>query len=327
MEFSREEISNACFSSIFGAAVGDAMGVPYEFLPREKTKEVFQPYLLGCDVGVPFESRWGSLIPAGAWSDDTSMMVAALTAICESGGEIDNELIMRYFVNWWTKSWFCSLDFAFGLGGCVARALERFTNGTEPLECGGRKVSDNGNGSLMRILPFALLATYRNMNLEDTVELVCNGSRLTHAHEISLAGCCIFTEFFRNLAMGTDKQEALKNVRNIDFSGFFKKETLEQYDLVLNRPPEEWKEEDIREGGYVADTLKGAMYSIMNSGSYEEAISTAVRLGGDTDTTACVTGALAGVMYGFSSIPAMWLYPLKNYDALENVVSSFAEVI
>ena len=77
----------------------------------------------------------------------------------------------------------------------------------------------------------------------------------------------------------------------------------------------------------MADTLKGAMYSIMNSGSYEEAIGTAVRLGGDTDTTACVTGALAGVMYGFSSIPAMWLYPLKNYDALENVVSSFAEVI
>ena len=325
MGHSAEKIKDICTASVIGAAVGDAMGLPYEFLSREETRRVYIPYMIGGDNS--FTSGWRTLIPSGAWSDDTSMILATMKAISDRQGEIDNQLIMSYYVDWWTKAQFCSWDRAFGIGGIISKSLKRFQNGTEPLECGGKELMDNGNGSLMRILPFSLLAIFRNMSIEESTRLVCNGSSLTHAHEISCAGCCIFTEFLRQIVLGENKNNALQAVRDTDFSRFFGVPTLQEYDMVLKQPYETWNENNIKETGYVADTLNGALFSIMNSDSYENAINTAIKLGGDTDTVACVTGALAGTIYGYSSIPEKWTVNLRKFNMLRNIARGFADTI
>jgi ADP-ribosyl-[dinitrogen reductase] hydrolase len=72
--------------------------------------------------------------------------------------------------------------------------------------------------------------------------------------------------------------------------------------------------EDIRSSGYVIDTLEACLWCLLNSTSYAEAVLKAVNLGGDTDTTAAVTGGLAGIYYGVENIPSEWINEITRKD-------------
>ena len=64
--------------ALLGQAVGDAFGVPVEFLSREEVRLLDLRDMAGADTNPGFFSRWGNRIPKGSWSDDTSMTVAWL---------------------------------------------------------------------------------------------------------------------------------------------------------------------------------------------------------------------------------------------------------
>jgi ADP-ribosylglycohydrolase len=76
----------------------------------------------------------------------------------------------------------------------------------------------------------------------------------------------------------------------------------------------ELSERNIDSSGYVLHTLKAAFWCFMTTESYEEAVLKAVNLGGDTDTTAAVTGGLAGIFYGFDKIPEQWRKQIARHD-------------
>jgi ADP-ribosylglycohydrolase len=234
---------------------------------------------------------------------------------------------MEAFRAWWWEGEYCSFRTSFGLGGNISKALDRFDQGIPAELCGGTGFRDNGNGALMRILPFSLLAILRSYDLDKTVRLVSAGSSLTHAHEISRLGCCLFTEFLRSILLRDSKEDALLRVRNLDWHLYFTPAATEEYPMFLVQDTDSWNETALRETGYVADTLQAAVFSIMKTGSYEEAVSAAVRLGYDTDTTACVTGQLAAGLYGKESIPVRWLEKLRRREYLLNLSSEFASII
>ena len=314
-------------ATILGAAVGDAMGVPYEFLSRSEVRKVYRPEMCGNDVEPIIDSRWGRLIPAGCWSDDTSMLIASMDAIAKDGGQINTVNIMDAFLAWWRKEQYCSWEAPFGLGGNISKAFERYDRGNDPDRCGGTGYMDNGNGALMRILPFSLLAILRDYDWDETVRLVSRGSALTHAHEISRLGCCIFTEFLRGCILEHSKEVAIEHIRSLDYSRFFTSMAQEEYGMILTKDVSVWDESMLRETGYVADTLQTALFSIMKTNSFEDAISTAICLGYDTDTNACVTGQLAVALYGLDSIPTGWLDKLRRHDFLMKIAARFAEAI
>ena len=126
--------------ALIGLAVGYAFGVPLEFLTREEVREV--------DLKDMIRTWLGKIIPAGSWSDDTSMTIAAMDSIIQNNGKINYEDIMHNFIEWWYHGKYTSIGTPFGLGGIVAESLERFQNGCPALECGGTSIMDNGNGSL-----------------------------------------------------------------------------------------------------------------------------------------------------------------------------------
>ena len=318
---------NICQTTVLGAAVGDAMGVPFEFLSRAEVRKAYRPEMCGNDVEPIINSRWGRLIPAGCWSDDTSMLLASMDAIAKDGGQINAASIMDAFLAWWRKGRYCSYEAPFGLGGNIGKAFDRYDRGLEPERCGGTGYMDNGNGSLMRILPFSLLAILRDYDWEQTVQLVSSGSSLTHAHEISRLGCVIFTEFLRGILSEHSKEPALDRLRGLDYSRFFTSMATGEYPMILTETVGDWKEAELKETGYVADTLQAAVCSIMQTSSFEEAISAAICLGYDTDTTACVTGQLAAALYGMDSIPDRWLEKLKKKDLLATIAADFAAAV
>lgn len=272
-------------------------------------------------------SRWGRLIPAGCWSDNTSMLIASMDAIAKDDGQINAASIMKAFLAWWRRGQHCSWDVPFGLGGNIGKAFDRYDCGNDPERCGGTGYMDNGNGALMRILPFSMLAILRNYDWDQTVQLVSLGSSLTHAHEISRLGCVIFTEFLRGILSAHSKEAALTRIRGLETTSFFASMATEEYRMILTESVSDWKEAEIKETGYVADTLQVAIFSIMTTESFEDAVPTAILLGYDTDTTACVTGQLAAALYGSDAIPARWLNRLRKKDLLATIAADFAAVV
>ena len=73
--------------------------------------------------------------------------------------------------------------------------------------------------------------------------------------------------------------------------------------------------------GYVIDCLKSSFKAIRESNSYEEAIKRAIAFGNDTDTTAAVTGGIAGVLYGFEDIPKRWFEILRGKKEVYELIN------
>lgn len=252
--------------AIYGLAVGDALGVPYEFRPRGS---------FACTgmVGHGTHDQ-----PAGTWSDDTSMTLATCDSI-RACGHVDTGDMLSRFRAWIDGGAYAIDGVVFDYGNTTARALGAGVG------CAGER--DNGNGSLMRIAPLAFTDA-----TDDEVRTV---SAITHAHPVSTEACVDMVRVMRALAAGASPVEAIPD-----------------HEILLAA-----SEKDIRSGGFVRDTYCAALWCLAVSGSYEECVLRAVNLGDDTDTTAAVAGALAGIVYGADAIPAAWMEVLRGKDIIE----------
>lgn len=323
--------SNPVIDGLIGQSVGDAFGVPYEFMGREDVRKLDLREMVGCDTQVSFNSRWGDLIPKGAWSDDTSMAVAAMASIIDNNGEVDYDDIMRQFIAWWDNGKFSSMPFPFGLGNTVHNAMVRYKNNYPPLECGGTGVRDNGNGALMRMFPFSMICIMRKYDDQKTYDFIRKASAVTHGHIINALSCCIYTQFlFDCLRTKNPKMSYYTAIRDkeYDYKQAFPSEAINAHEILFKQiMKEDFDPDTIRESGYVVDSLITAIYSIINTENFEDAIKMAVRFGYDTDTNAAITGSLAGVIYGMDSIPVNWLRDLKRKDYLIDIGERFSEAI
>lgn len=311
--------------ALLGQAVGDAFGVPVEFLSRKDVRLIDLHDMVGSDSKPAFISRWGNTVPKGCWSDDTSMTVASMASFINNHGEIDYEDQLQQFICWWDDEEYCSFDYPFGLGGNIAAALKRFRTGLRPLECGGMQIRDNGNGALMRILPFSLYCIFHQLSLDETAEIAGNGSAITHRHDISKLCCFIWTEFLRSVSEFADTEKAIDHIENIAYQQWFSDEAIEAVEFITGGKTRELTENDIGQTGYVVDTLYSALYSLYYAKTFEDAILKAINLGYDTDTVGAVTGMAAGIMYGTENIPARWIECLSRRDYLEDMANQFAK--
>lgn len=317
---------NIVQETLIGFAVGDAFGTAVEFMPRETIRNLNLNDMLGCDTHRKFDGYWSKVIPAGAWSDDTSMIIATMDAF-NSAGKFDYKCIMDNFVNWWNKGKYSSLDFPFGLGKTVGKALDRYLKGTTPTQCGGVEYMDNGNGSLMRILPFSLYCIENNLNIDDTVKLISEASSLTHGNDISKMSCVVYTEFLKECIRTKNVANALNHIIRIGYKKYFDNKVIKEFDRVLSYDIISLKDSEINQSGYVVDTLKSVLYSVLKGKNYEETVKIAVNLGYDTDTVAGITGSIAGVLYGVEDIPERWTNMLKRKTYLEEIADKFQQTL
>lgn len=248
-------------SAIFGFAIGDALGVPYEFRER---------YTYTCTDMI---GHGTSNQEAGTWSDDTSLTLATAKSIKDKKS-IDLIDIRNNFEAWLHNDEFTANGVVFDVGGTTREAIE--------LGHGMDGFHDNGNGSLMRIIPLA----FTNASDDD----IANVAAITHAHEISKNACIEYIHIARKLINGEKYID--DTIKNLD-------------------------ESEIKSGGFVLDTLKASLWCILNTDNYKDAVLKAVNLGDDTDTTAAVTGWMAGIIYDYDAIPKEWFDKLKNIDLIE----------
>jgi ADP-ribosyl-[dinitrogen reductase] hydrolase len=294
---------------LFGLAVGDALGVPVEFKPRE--------YLSSAPVkGITGYGSWNQ--PPGTWSDDSSLAFCLAESLTK-GYNLDD--IAQNFINWLQNGFWGAHHKVFDVGGATRHAIGRLIKGISPQLSGGIMEDDNGNGSLMRILP--LLFYIKDLPIEERYVKVKEVSSITHGHFRSILACFIYMEMALELLKGCDINTAYDNMQKT-VSEFTKTRKFNENELnllsrVLKDDLKKIKEPTIHSGGYVLHTLEASIWCLLNTHNYTDAVLKAVNLGSDTDTTGCVTGGLAGLLYGFENIPTAWIEAIARKNDIESL--------
>lgn len=268
-------------------------------------------------------------MPAGSWSDDTSMTLCLLESL-NRRGELDYEDVMKNFVRWVDGQEFTPTGVVFDVGNTSLASIRRYTDGIEPLACGGQGERDNGNGSLMRIAPMVIYCEEHGglMLNDEMVEKIHAVSSLTHAHPRSQAACVIFVATALRLLAGEPislaiEQGVQETHRLYQDKPEHREELLQAYHRLLNLSAfRHLPEEVIKSSGYVVDTLEAVFWCLLHSNSYRECVLRAVNFGEDTDTVAAIAGGLAGIIYGYEAIPSEWIEALKGKEQIENALGN-----
>ena len=312
-------MDNIWKSGIYGLVVGDAMGVPVEFTSGEDRK--IDPVTDMIGYGTYNQ-------PEGTWSDDSSMALATLVSIRDKG-EIDYKDIMERFHDWCMYGAYTPFDEVFDIGIATSRAIMKYSNGAKPLESGGKTEWDNGNGSLMRILPVCLYIVeqqkYKKLSDGEAIDIIHNCSALTHAHLRSKIACGIYY-FLVKAILDKDGELIERLQQGVDnafkYYGESTESELDNYNRLISLSEfKDTPENQIKSTGYVVYTLEAAIWCLVNSSSYEEVILKAVNLGDDTDTVAAITGGLAGLYYGYDNIPHKWRSKLQKRVWIDSLLN------
>lgn len=298
---------------ILGLVVGDALGVPVEFMSRHKLQEKPVSDMIG--YGAHNQ-------PAGTWSDDSSMTFCTVESLCKGYNLKD---IADNFVKWRYESHWTPYGVVFDIGITTTKAIINYQNLQNPHRSGLTDERSNGNGSLMRILPMAFYL--KDHTIESRFNIVKEVSSLTHAHIRSVISCFIYTELAIELLNHNNRFTAFKHATNT-VSEYLKTINIDakeyaRFTRVLNRDILHMEERSIQTSGYVIDSLEASLWCFFTTDSYEEAVLKAVNLGSDTDTTACITGGIAGIYYGDELIPKKWTKKIARENDINSLILEY----
>lgn len=301
--------------TLFGLAVGDALGVPVEFKSREEISRHPVTDMVG----------YGTYnLPPGTWSDDSSLAFCLAEALTQ---DFDITIIAGKFEEWLYKGYWTPYGKVFDVGITTQKSIENLKKVPRPDLAGSFSEQENGNGSLMRILP--LLYYIKDKPVAERYQLTKAVSSITHGHDHAVIACFYYLEFARGLVNVKDKLSVYRNLQKHipDYLPPFasKESSLRVFDRLLKGDIRELPEKDIKSSGYVLHTLEASIWCVMTTETYREAVLKAVNLGKDTDTTGAVTGGLAGLLYGFENIPANWVAQLARRDDISDLVNRLTE--
>ncbi|WP_369068377.1 ADP-ribosylglycohydrolase family protein [Kineococcus terrestris] len=274
--------------ALVGSAVGDALGAPFEFGPPGAFSTRFPTAARGTATEM---CGGGSLGWApGEFTDDTQTALLLAQSLLERDG-LDEADVFARFQRWAQAG---PPDIGVQTSAVLGSGLPWDTAAAEHVRAGHRAA---GNGSLMRATPAALFFARAGQRV--TMDAARRISALTHGDPAAGEGCALFHEVLRVLLEGGDADDAVAGALPL---------VAEEHRAKWARVCDPgWRPEDATEGnGAVWPTLGSALWALRSSTTFEGALRLVVDLGGDTDTVACVTGALAGARAGITGIPVRW---------------------
>lgn len=281
---------------IYGVLVGDALGTTYEF---KEAINITLPKNLNIVGKGPFR------VAKGQVTDDSEMTLALAYSIIKRK-KYDKEDVAKAYIRWLKSE-------PEDNGITTAKALRNAKNYQDTFN---NSIKYNGNslsnGFLMRISPLAVLG--KNMNKNKLNKIIKEEVAITHSNK----ECVIAGKFYIHLIIYILKggQEYYKHSLELAGKNFKLKDIIEQ----ALTSPYHTKYRNVKidiDGqymGYYVVSLQIALYCLFNSKTYETAMRTIIKLGGDTDTNCAISGALLGAKFGYNKIPKKWLKTILEAD-------------
>lgn len=323
---------------IMGVLTGDMLGNPVQFMSRSSVKK--RGLVKGMEAGGAFH------MPAGSWTDDGSMTLCILDSLIEKRC-LDYDDIMEKFIRWDRDGAYTPFGKAYDQGITCMDAIDNYAKTHKWTSCGRTGEHANGNGGLMRVMPVCLYAAIKEADgtftEKEAVQAVHNSTLLTHNHLRACTASGIYYFMCKEIlklrgfltdtdpaAGSTDAQthshtirEALqrgmdaavdfytKNNLDDELSSYSRLKDLNHFAAVSS--------EKIRSSGYVVHTLESVVWNLITTSSLEDALLQAVNLGDDADTVGAIAGGLAGLYYGYDSVPAAWKDAMQKRAWLEDM--------
>lgn len=315
----KEKIQGA----LVGLLIGDALGVPYEFNPAHNI-----PPLTDIEYEPPIGfNRSHKGIPIGTWSDDGAQALCLLASLLHCH-KFDAEDFANRLKNWYQIGYMAVDGRVFDIGITTGIAINNLNNGEQPLLAGLTDEHSNGNGSLMRIMPLAL------WHQGSDAELVADAqsqSRITHGHLRSQVCCALYCLWARYLFLDSKLKDGASSITKawtnavVTLQELFKHDDarLEQLEWHIQPFDEAYQ---IKGSGYVVDSLHSAKHC-MQQNSFELCVKSAIALGNDTDTTACITGGIAGLVFGINHIPQRWRDDLRSKELYQQLLNQLLDMM
>jgi len=341
-------LKNIWLDGMMGLVVGDALGVPVQFMNRDEIRSRRRGPVTGMEAGGVYN------MPTGTWSDDSSMALANLVSIYNKK-DLDPADIMMQFVKWELKGEYTPFGEAFDQGNTCTRAIYRFTQYPDIYTCGCTGEHANGNGALMRILPVCLYYYDKQKKVctseDEAIEGIHVVSGLTHNHLRSKMCCGIYYFCVKSIIDGVLEYQSRWDSKTkseipafpslmyllqsgidagLDYYGRDIRNLTERTYLGRIYDLSEFQavpESNIKTTGYVIDTIEAAIWCLITTDSYKECMLKAVNLGDDTDTVAAIAGGLAGLYYGYEAIPKDWLSVIRKREWIEGLCEGMADPI
>lgn len=290
--------------ALTGLAIGDALGAPWEF---KNPTLVRQANWKGDFVATP-----RSRLKAGQWTDDTKMALALSFALVDSAA-FDPEVVASKYIGWYNSG-----DLR-GIGNQTNTAISNMIMGEELNKCGAidntigyRDSRYCGNGTVMRVAPIGI---FLRDNIDEMIKAAAVDAILTHDHidavDSSVALC---------LAMQIqDPEDLLKELSNhISTTGNVYTEIKRATELIGNDPYTVGSM--IKNDGCAHRTIASALWCAWKyPDNFRDSVVEAVKMGGDADTRAAITGAIMGAKLGFDGIPKEYIKGVEDTDLLFNM--------
>jgi ADP-ribosyl-[dinitrogen reductase] hydrolase len=289
-EISIEDRFRGC---LLGLAIGDALGTTVEFAPRGSF-----PPITDMVGGGPFGLK------PGQWTDDTSMALCLAESLLYRDGFDPVDQMNRY-VNWWQHGYFSSTGECFDIGGTTQHALNRYLATGEAFS-GSTDPRSAGNGSLMRL---AAIPLFYYPDPPACIHHAAASSRTTHGAAEAVECCELFAQVLLAAVRGLPKEGLLSSVINDFDEPAVRKLVSTDYT--------ETSSSSIKGSGYCVESLAAAFWSFFSTATFAEAVLAAVNLGDDADTTAAITGQIAGAYYGVGALPRHWITQLSMCDHID----------
>lgn len=272
---------NRSRGAMIGLAVGDAVGTTLEFLPRGSFKPITD--MVG---GGHF------CLKKGYWTDDTSMALCLGYSLLECQGFDPSDQMTRY-CHWLENGYMSSIGRCFDVGMTVVSALRRFQKHGDPF-AGSKAKMSSGNGSIMRLAPIPI---YYQFDFDQAIHYAGESSRTTHASSLCIDACRYLADILVGFICGEDKSYIVRTryvpktnaIATLRAGEFLNKSYGE---LIGN--------------GYVVRSLEASLWCFYHHEQFDQCVLAAANLGDDADTTAAVTGQLAGAFYGYDAIRPDW---------------------
>ncbi|ACL17765.1 ADP-ribosylglycohydrolase family protein [Methanosphaerula palustris] len=296
--------------SLLGLAVGDALGVPLEFM----SPGTFNP------VHAMIGGGMFGLKP-GEWTDDTSMALCLAESLIQCSGFDLNDQLERY-CDWYRNGHLSSNGKNFDIGTTTLSALLHFEKTGEP-KSGPTDPRSAGNGSLMRLAPIPL--AYAGTP-SCAIELSGENSKATHPLDLCVDACRYMGGLIVGAVRGTSKEELLSSQFS-PVEGYWDLHPLAP-EICTVADGSFWEKEppEIRGRGHVVDSLEAALWAFARTESFEEGCLAAVNLGDDADTTGAIYGQLAGAYYGVTAIPDGWKETIVQRETIEQFANDLFRI-
>ncbi|KAG8682953.1 hypothetical protein FRC08_014611 [Ceratobasidium sp. 394] len=306
--------------SLWGSAVGDALGAPYEF----RIRGTYAP-TENMEICETFHYK-GKPLAAGSWTDDTSMQLCLAVSLSTTSGELDWVDVARRWTSWWKHGYLSVIGHCFDIGMATISALATYvklldSNCPRPTNEPNMnpQIINSGNGSLMRLSPVPASLHHNPAKAIATASLQ---SRVTHSSPLCIDACILATAYMVGFyhAKG-NARERKRAVLNPEFTPFADGSRIPLVTEEVQELHGEglYKNRDVSEvmtDGFVLSTLEAALWALWRGDTFEEGLMLLLPLGSDVDTVGAVYGQLAGSCYGYDEIPARWLEKLQRQDVL-----------